>query len=72
MCVTQERASADVYRSDLGAIHELRAIHELAHVQVSTDQIFDGNNPVYSESSEALPVNSYGATKLMFEQELKV
>jgi dTDP-4-dehydrorhamnose reductase len=41
-------------------------------MQVSTDQIFDGNNPVYSESSEALPVNSYGATKLMFEQELKV
>ena len=40
-------------------------------IHVSTDQIFDGNNAVYSEDSETHPVNTYGATKLMFEQELR-
>ena len=40
-------------------------------IQISTDQIFDGNHPTYSGTSEALPVNTYGATKLLFEAELR-
>ena len=37
--------------------HHIRLIH------VSTDLVFDGENPPYSEESAAAPVNAYGAAK---------
>ena len=40
-------------------------------IHISTDQIFDGNAPVYTEASPAVPVNTYGATKLLFEENVK-
>ena len=39
-------------------------------VFVSTDSVFDGNHPPYSESSEAHPVNLYGKQKLEAENKV--
>ena len=40
-------------------------------VQLSTDQVYDGNHAVYTEGDEAKPVNAYGRQKLDFEREIE-
>jgi len=42
---------------DAAIEHHIRLIH------VSTDLVFDGENPPYTEESAAAPVNAYGAAK---------
>jgi len=37
---------------------------------LSSDQVYDGSHPPYSESSLALPLNVYGKSKLAFEEQL--
>ena len=37
-------------------------------IYISTDYVFDGLNPPYSEDSVPNPVNKYGATKLLGEK----
>ncbi len=37
-------------------------------IHISTDQIFDGSDNIYSESSLPSPINSYGRTKLAAEK----
>jgi dTDP-4-dehydrorhamnose reductase len=49
----------------------LQTVNDALLIHVSTDQIFDGSSPVYTEASAALPVNTYGATKLLFEEHIK-
>lgn len=37
-------------------------------IYISTDSVFDGKNPPYSEKSKAISVNYYGKTKLLGEK----
>jgi dTDP-4-dehydrorhamnose reductase len=68
----KSKAEAEALNNPRVLLDSLARINaDALFIQVSTDQIFDGNNAVYSEQSAALPVNTYGATKLMFEEELR-
>ena len=41
--------------------------YTLALIHISTDYVFDGENPPYSESAHTNPVNAYGRSKLAGE-----
>jgi dTDP-4-dehydrorhamnose reductase len=42
-----------------------------AVVFLSTDQVYDGTSPPYTEASAASPINLYGRSKLRFESALR-
>ena len=39
-------------------------------IHISTDQLFDGNSEWYAETDDPSPLNNYGITKLMAENEI--
>ncbi len=51
-----------------------KALSEIANergakmIQISTDYVFDGNSPPYTEESSPAPINHYGKTKMEAEQ----
>lgn len=44
--------------------------NSIRFVFISTDQLFDGQKPIYSELDEANPINVYGRTKAKAEKEV--
>lgn len=56
-----------------GALNLARAAkrHNSKYIFISTDAVFDGKHPPFSESSELNPVNYYGETKVLAEADVK-
>ena len=50
--------------------HLFNALGETPIVAISTDQVYDGKTPVYSETDQVKPLNVYGATKVEMEEYL--
>jgi dTDP-4-dehydrorhamnose reductase len=50
--------------------HLFNALGETPIVALSTDQVYDGKTPVYSETDQVKPLNVYGATKVEMEEHL--
>ncbi|XP_054721724.1 methionine adenosyltransferase 2 subunit beta-like [Uloborus diversus] len=49
---------------------EFARAHDAAFIYISTDYVFDGKDPPYSENADPNPLNLYGKTKLEGEREV--
>jgi len=68
-----EAAKDDSYDTNVcaaAALAELCARKGIRLIYTSTDMVFDGMNPPYSETSTTSPTNTYGKHKLLAEERL--
>ena len=56
--------------SAVGELARLAAHHGIRLVHISSNQVFDGSRGGWCENDEALPVNTYGESKLQGEHEV--
>ncbi|CAO3641278.1 unnamed protein product [Cunninghamella blakesleeana] len=54
-----------------GNLASFSKINNIALIYISTDYVFDGNNPPYNESDTPNPINFYGESKLAGEEAIK-
>ena len=68
-----ENKESDTYRINVWATEQLAkaaAEKNAKMIFISTDYVFSGNNPPYSEDSAKNPINYYGKTKSMAEDKI--
>ena len=68
-----EKNSEESYETNVAATEMLAMLCSKKHIRLlftSTDMVFDGKNPPYSEMSHAHPINIYGKHKLLAEERL--
>ena len=49
-------------------LHEIAQNYKAQFIYISSNAVFDGNNPPYNEDSECKPINRYGSIKKQAEQ----
>ncbi len=67
-CLKNKEAAFKLNFESTKRIAEIAASKKAYMIYISTDYVFDGKNPPFSEDSTPSPVNHYGYTKLLGEK----
>lgn len=67
LCEKEKQLAWD---TNVGGVENLMSVYRGKIIYFSTDYVFDGQNPPYSEESKPNPLNCYGMTKLEAEKKI--
>jgi len=65
-----EKEKQLAWDTNVGGVENLMSVYRGKIIYFSTDYVFDGQNPPYSEESKPNPLNYYGVTKLEAEKKI--
>jgi len=65
-----EREKQLAWETNVGGVENLMSVYQGKIIYFSTDYVFDGQSPPYSEESKPNPLNYYGVTKLEAEKKI--
>jgi len=65
-----EKEKQLAWETNVGGVENLMSVYRGKIIYFSTDYVFDGQNPPYSEESKPNPLNYYGVTKLEAEKKI--